>query len=524
VRFTLESGVSRRVSVAGAAILATVLAAALWMTSNAKAAELLYWDNYDNNTIANANIDGSGGGALNLSGITLKSPEGMAYDTLTNRLFVASSSGGAEEKGEIVFVNLDGSGAGVLSTAGAEVSAPYGVAIDPSTRLIYWVNESGGPEGKGSVAYARLDGSGGGLLNTSGAVVNKPYKLAIDRANGKVYWGNTEGSPDSIAFANLNNTGGGGTLSLAGAPVLAGVYAIAVDEGAGRVYWLDSTGGEEHLGFASVNGGGGGEVNLTGSVFDNAYGLAIDPTIGRAYWGNYGHSTEPLGAIGFANLSGGGSSINIATAPVNGPQDPVIVKSPSGAGAPKVTRSKKSRSKLSCSTGTWGEDFAGSFVYQAPRTFAYQWTRNGKSIAGAASATFKAKSPGKYACVVTASNQAGSAAQTSKTAKVKAAKLKLTAKKKAKAQAGGVATFKVKATNTGDLKSPSARVCVKAPTGAGGDLKTPKCKSLGKLASGGKRTAKLKIKVGPSADGAYKVTFLVRGAAGTPAKAKILVG
>src|SRR6185436_14669454 len=149
---------------------------------------------------------------------TLEGPEGMDYDPVTNRLFVASSSGGAGKKGEIIFVHLDGSGAGVLSTAGAEVNEPYGVAIDPTTRIIYWVNGTGGPGGKGSIGFASIDGSGGGLLNTTGVAVTDPYRLAVDPVSGKVFWANTESAPYTLAFANLNNTGGGGTLALPAVP------------------------------------------------------------------------------------------------------------------------------------------------------------------------------------------------------------------------------------------------------------------------------------------------------------------
>ena len=79
-----------------------------------------------------ANIDGSGGGPFNLDRRLLKNPEGMAYDSVTNRLFVDSSSGGPEEKGEIVYINLDGSGAGVLSTPGAPIDDPTRESpIDP---------------------------------------------------------------------------------------------------------------------------------------------------------------------------------------------------------------------------------------------------------------------------------------------------------------------------------------------------------------------------------------------------------
>lgn len=417
--FVFESGASRRVAVLAAGIFVSALMAVLWMASSARAAELLYWDNYEENTIAVANIDGTGGGLLNLTGVELLNPEGMALDTATGRLYVASSGeAGKGKPGQILYVNLDGSGAGVLNTAGAPLEEPYGVAIDPVTRTIFWTDT--GKAGD-AIGWARLDGSGGGALNTSGVTVTKPYKLAVDSANGKVYWGNTEGT--SIGFANLDNSGGGGTVDMTGTTPPANIYAVAVDESAGRVYWLDSSIGKEHVAFVNATGGGGGELNLAGSAFSNAYGLAIDPAIGRAYWANYGNEAKKTGAFGFANLdNSGGGGISIATAPVKGPQDPVILKSPSNTTRPKlrrrVLRGKHPRSKLSCSTGGWASDNPGSFVYQSPRSYAYKWKRSGKALKGG-KATRIVRAPGKYVCIVTATNQAGSATKASKPVKVK---------------------------------------------------------------------------------------------------------
>ena len=516
---TSEGAASRWTPAAGAGILAVVFAVMLWVASSAQASEVIYWDNYEDDAVAFANIDGSAGGPLNLTGVSLKSPEGMAYDSVTNRLFVDSSSGGPGGKGEIIYINLDGSGAGVLSTPGAPIDDPEGIAIDPVTRMVYWTNV-GTTE---SIAWAKLDGTGGGVLNTSGVTVESIYKLALDPIAGRVYWSTdlTGSGPESIAFANANNSGGGGTLSLAGASPPESIRGLAVDPAGNRIYFLDSKG--KRVSFASLAGGGGGDLNMTGAAFNGPYGLAFDPSLARLYWANYNNSTERTGAIGFTGVAGGGGGINIATAPLKGPQDPVIIKSPSGTGAPAVTRSKKSRSSLSCSTGSWGADYPGSFVYQAPRSFAYQWTRNGTPITGATATTFSAKSAGTYACTVTATNQTGSAAQASAGVKVKSAKVKLTTKKKVNVKPGGVAKFKLKGVNQGDIQSKKARVCVKLPKSAKGVLKASKCATLGKLKGRGKHGATLKIKAGKSAVGTYKVSFSVHGSAGTAARAKIVV-
>jgi hypothetical protein len=507
-----------------AASIALALIALVALAAKAQANELVFWENGADEppTIGYANIDGSGGGLLNPVGVTLKEPEGMAFDSLTGRLYIASSGGGPAGKGEIAYVNVDGSGGGVLATPGAEVNDPFGVAIDPASRTIYWTNGEGGPEDKGSLAFARLDGSGGGPLNTAPVVVDDPYRLAIDPVSGRVFWGNEGSSPDDLAYANMNNTGGGGTLPL---PVpKESIWGIAVDSAAGRVYWLNSDEGSEQLLIANVNGTPGGEVNLTGAVNEGGYGLAVDPGIGRIYWANYGRLASTPNAIGFVNLAGGGGAIVPATTPVNRAQDPVILKSPSGTAPPIATRSKTATSLLSCSPGEWAADLPGSFLYQAPRTLTYQWLRNGKAVATATASTFSAKSAGKYACAVTAANQAGTVAQTSLTINIKAAKLKLSTKKKAKADAGDLVKFKVKAVNQGDLTAKKAKLCVKLPRAAKDDLKAPKCKKLGQLKGRAKRSVTIKVKVKPGADlGTDKLTFKVKGAAGKAAKSKIIV-
>lgn len=504
------------------AAFALALIAMLALGATARASELVFWNNYGATpqSISVANSDGSGGGPLNLSGVELNDPEGMAIDTVTNRLYVVSSSGGADGKGQILFVNLDGSGAGVFTAPGALVDEPFGVVLDPVTRMIYWANDGEGVGNNGSIAWAKLDGSAGGILNTSGATVIDPYKIGLDPVNGRVYWGSYPGSDPVISYANANNTGGGGDLSLSPAPTSA--YAFAVDPAAGRLYW--SEGQVERFAYSGLLGGGVQILDTSGALTTSSYGFAIDPTLNKISWPNYDNNENRVNGLGFASLTGGGGgNISPQTAPFNGPQDLLVLKSPTGTGAPAITRDAKNRAALTCPTGSWAADFAGSFVYQAPTTYAYQWARNGAPVGGATAPTFTAKSPGDYTCSVTGTNQAGSAFQTSPVVKVKAAKLKLTTKKKAKAEAGDLVKFKVKAVNQGDLKPKNAKLCVTLPKAAKDDLKAPKCKKAA-LQGRAKKTFTIKVKVKGGADlGTDKLTFKVKGAAGKAAKSKIVV-
>jgi len=509
----------RRGSTFGVGLLAAVLATLLWAVPGASAAETIYWSNYPQNTLASANLDGSGGGRFNTGGKPSEGSEGLAIDSATGRLYWSSFSSGPGNTGGIFFAGLGGGDAGQLSTGGATVNEPSGIAIDPVTRTLYWTNYDGGTGDKGTVSWARLDGSAAGDLNTSGATVDDPGPIALDIAGGRVFWANY--STDTISFARLDNSGGGGNLDISGATPPSTISGLSVNPATGQLYWIDNDG--EHISRANLTGGGGGDFDYSTAPFLDPYGMAFDPATGKIYWANYDNGNVPAEAFGFANLSGGGGGIKIASAPVEGPQLPVILKGPSGTGAPVITKAPKSAG-LSCSQGSWAADYAGSFVYQAPHTYAYQWTLNGVPIVGATANAYTATAPGAYACTVTAANVSGSAAQTSAPVQVNAANFKLALKGgKASAKAGGKATFRVVATNTGDLAGASAKLCVKAPKKAGKEVKAPKCASLKKLAGGAKRTIKLRVRARKSAEGRYRLTFRVRGAKSTKAVKATLV-
>jgi DNA-binding beta-propeller fold protein YncE len=508
----------RRLTAVVSASIVLAFVAALAFTARAQAAETLYWNNYgaDPDNVAVSNIDGSGGGLLNAGGNEIESPEGMAYDTVTNRLFVANQAGAS---GQILAINLDGTGAAPFTAPGAPIDTPEGVAVDPTSRTIYWENNGA----TDAIVWAKLDGSAGGVLSTAGVTLAGPCcRIALDPVAGRVYFVNFPAAKGKIAYVNTNNSGGG-ELSLVGSTFEPGGEGLSVDSTAGRVYFLA---GNNEVGFANTNGSGGGDVPTAGAPFQTPWGLAFDPSIGRLYWGNEGNVMERTNAFGFVGTNGAGAGgITIATAPVDNPQDPLIIKSPTGTGAPAITRdAKKAPAALACPTGSWAADYPGSFVYQAPRTYGYQWLLNGAPIAGATASTLTATKHGSYTCTVTAANQTGTASQTSGPLTVKAAKVKLTVKpKKAKAKAGKFATFNVQALNQGDLQTKKAKVCVKVPKKAKKALKAPKCKSIGKVSALKKKKTKLKVGVKPSAEGSYKVKIQVKGANGKAVNATIKV-
>jgi DNA-binding beta-propeller fold protein YncE len=381
-------------------LAATGLAASLVLIAGggiARAADRIYWTNLnggDTPPVSFANLDGSGGGGdVNVAGTTATSASGVALYPSGNRLFFGTHGFA------IGFANLDGSGGGGdLNPGGEPVSSPQGPAVDPTNRRIYWANSFSSQ----GIYFANLDNTGGGAqLNTTGATVSSPIGLAVDPEGGRIYWANANPA-NKISFANLDGSGGG-DISTAGATVN-NPQGVALDPAAGRIYWANVFG--QKISFANLDGSGGGDLNTTGATISNPAGVSVDAAGGKIYWASV------LGdKISFANLdNSGGGDLNTTGATTDLPNYPVVLKGPTGTSVPQITASGP---MLTCSQGSWSADLVASFLYRAPSNFAYQWTQEGADIAGAAQDSLTPTAAGHYRCRVTASNPAGSAAQTS---------------------------------------------------------------------------------------------------------------
>ncbi len=529
-----------RLVVIGAAALAALFVLVAWC-AHADAAERLYWDNWlaEPATVSFGDGQAQGGGAVNLGGYPLSSPEGMAYDSAGNRLFVPSTQFASPSSDEITgshiaAIDLGGGGATNFVAPGAPVQFPLGIAIDPLNRTVYWINRLD-EEGRESISWARLDGSAGGTLNTSGAELRGAVRLAIDPQIGRLYWGNaypdpgapTTEKPATISWASVEGSGGG-NLDISKASPTEVVTGIAVDEASSRVYWLNEE--ADTISYAALNGGSSGDVAVSSGaevVQRDPFGLAFEPALGRFLWGNYGLSNHgPEEAFGFLTLSGGAGILTPNVAPVDGAQDPLLIKSPTATAAPAITRAPKAPNQLSCSTGAWAADLPGDSLYQAPRTYAYQWSNKGVAVAGATAPTFNATAKGSYTCAVTASNQAGASAATASTAAaMHPASLKLTLKKKlAKAKPGKQATFKVSVSNKGDLATgKSAKLCLKLSKSLKKSFKA-KCAKVNGIKGLGSKVAKLKLKVKPAAETkTYSLKIVAGGVSAKPLKVKLKV-
>jgi PKD domain-containing protein len=412
-------------------------------------ADSIYWTNASDNTIRVAPLGGTGPvNTLYDSAQGVNLALGMAIDPAAGRIYWANYG-----DSKIRRAPLAGGGTpDTLYDSAQGVNAPVGVAIHPAAGRIYWTQN-----GDSTIRDAPL--AGGGAPNTlyspAQAVFN-PAGMAIDPAANRIYWINGD---STIRGAPLG--GAGPVNTLYGLAQGTGGSTVAIDPAAGRIYWTGYSVGTIRV--APLAGGGAADT-----LYDSAKGVkypagvAIDPTPepalaqlevggggrfaafarwirnllpgpssppGRIYLSNSGDNT-----VRGAPLAGGGTLDTLygSAQGVAVPTALAVLRAPLGAGTPVIAwslildlgnpfaglgfshaHSGPLDQQLSCSRGTWAADVPGSFLYRAPQSFAYQWRLGGTDIGGATASKYTPTAPGSYTCRVTATNQAGSATQTS---------------------------------------------------------------------------------------------------------------
>jgi len=395
------------------AIALAVAALALLLGSGAAAAvDSVLWSNPSVQKLSSVALAGSGGLDLPLDA---GFPEGEAIDSANGLIYWIDVG---STPAAIRFASLDGGPVATLAVGNAPIVAPRGLAIDPVAKRIYWADAA-----SNKIAFASLDPAhpGGDALATGSATAVAPIGVAVDPAAGRIYWAND--SANAISFANLNGTGGGNIPT--GRATVDAPEGVAVDPGARRIYWTNTFG--IGLSFASLDPDhpGGGDV-FTGykATVSEPFGLAIDPVAGRLYWANVAGPHQ----LAFTSLDDNGADDNLdlagsssgQPAPPSGARFPVLLVAPAAVLPPAITGGTAVGASLSCSQGTWAPDVLPAFYYRAPQRFAFQWSRDGVDVPGATESTFAAGMPGDYRCRVTATNHAGSTAQTSDAHRVSA--------------------------------------------------------------------------------------------------------
>jgi hypothetical protein len=363
----------------------------------ALAADSVYWTNSQSpGALRVGNLDGTGSAQDLFTGES--GPSGVAIDPAAGKIYW--SDGGAA--GAIRVGNLDGSGSAQTLFTGESV--PTGIAIDPAAGKIYWTDWQ-----SGTVRVGNLNGSGSAQTLYTGV---GGTGVAIDPAAGKIYW--ADDGAGTIRVGNLDGTGSPQNL-YTGQTMPVGV---AIDPAAGKIYWADDGPfGAGTIRVGNLSGSGSPQTLYAGGTSPEA--VAIDPAAGKIYWADAVGGALNGGFIFVGNLNGSGSPKPLISGE-NYPSYLALLRSPQGTAAPQLSGGTGLGSPLVCSQGQWASDLSGALLYRAPRRFAYQWTRNGTDIAGAMSTSYTPSTPGSYTCRVTASNQAGSTAQTSSPAIVSA--------------------------------------------------------------------------------------------------------
>ncbi len=358
-------------------VLAAAFATCLVGAAAASAADQIYWGT--GGAVRFGPL--SGGTGMDLFSDS-NFPTGEAIDAAAGKIYYDHN-----DANTITVGNLDGSGTPTdLFTA---ENQPLGnMGIDVAAGKLYWTDY-----GSGLVRVGNLDGTG--TPQTLFSSEDGAIGVAIDPASGKMYW--ADYSSGLIREGNLNGTGTPQTLFSGESEA----YGVAIDIAAGKIYWAVQTG---QVRVGNLDGSGTAQT-----LFDSEgdpTGLALDPSAGKVYWADQ----LAAGTVRVGSLGGTGAQTLFSGE--SDPVSPVVLRAPVGGGAPTISGASAPGSTVTCSQGSWAPDLVGAYLYRAPRSFSYSWQLNGNPVSGTTN-TITASSPGSYACIVTATNQAGSANQTS---------------------------------------------------------------------------------------------------------------
>src|SRR5215204_3015891 len=165
-------------------------AALLAMMARAALASDIYWTDDVAGLIMRGDSSGSAPQVLLGPANGVVEPRGIALDVADGKMYWADNGSNS-----IARANLDGSGAETLISSG--LSFPADVELDLVNKKIYWADRD-----SNWIRRANLDGSG--IENVRTGIV-QPYFVELDVAAGKVYWSVFDGP--SIFSANVDGSG-----------------------------------------------------------------------------------------------------------------------------------------------------------------------------------------------------------------------------------------------------------------------------------------------------------------------------
>jgi DNA-binding beta-propeller fold protein YncE len=352
----------------------------LLLPATASAADSIYWGN-ESSAVRVGNLDGTG----TASDVAGGSPCGVALDSAAGKIYWANWFAGTIQRGNL---DLTGTPETVFDASGNNLC---GLAVDPANNKIYWANFS-----TNEILVGNMDGTGTPSTLFTDPGGSAPSGVAIDPASGKIYW--TNQFSDEVRVGNLDGSGTATTLfGSEDNPI-----GVAIDPAADAIYWTDLNSGTVRAG--NLDGSGTPSTLFSGE--NGPGGVAVDPGAGKIYWDNFFGGTIRVG-----NLDGSGTASTLFGPGEGNPLFAALLRAPNGTAPPAI--SSGTGDELSCSRGTWAPDLLGAFLFRAPQNFAYQWLQDGDEIPGATDSTFTPTESGSYSCRVTASNEAGSASQTS---------------------------------------------------------------------------------------------------------------
>ena len=329
----------------------------------------------------------------------------------------------------ISYANLDGSGGGDLDITGATIAGPHGLAIDPTDGpygTLYWPNHDMEGEMGSSISRVRLNGTGtGGVgedLPITNATLDEPRGMMIDPVTEPHLLGELrrrrrqddllreprrlrQRRPDRRHRRDRGTADGPrGHRDRPGDPedLLVRLRPKAPDPV--RQHRRNRRLGPEH-------GRRGDARRPRGRDRPRRRSGSTGPT---------GTRTASPGRTSTAPAAATWSSTSRPRRSA-GPTSRRLLKQPAATAPPTVSGGSEPGAKLTCSPGTWAGDVIESLMYRAPQgASSYRWTLDGANLPGSSGTSITATVEGKYRCLMTAGNAAGSTTQASAAHAVKA--------------------------------------------------------------------------------------------------------